>query len=311
MNLTEHLDPKKTTQLFGYKNKFNFLSNLILEEKFPRVILFSGEKGIGKSTLINHLMYFYFDKENYDVKDLILSNQSTFYKQFVSNIFPNIFYFNGSNFKNVKIEDIRNLKKSLLSTSLNDLKRFVILDDVEIFNKSSLNALLKIIEEPNKNIHFILINNKSNSLLETIRSRSLEIKIFFNYDEKNFIITSLIEKFNQPKSLDENLLNISPGNFLRFNHVCNLKKINIEENFLINLSLILNFYKKDKDIFYKDLILYLAEYYLQKNKFDRKFNNKKKLIELRYFFCKKINDFFLYNLNQNTLLSSLENKLFK
>ena len=60
-------------------------------------------------------MYFYFDKENYDVKDLILSNQSTFYKQFVSNIFPNIFYFNGSNFKNVKIEDIRNLKKSLLN----------------------------------------------------------------------------------------------------------------------------------------------------------------------------------------------------
>ena len=145
MNLTEHLDPKKTTQLFGYKNKFNFLSNLILEEKFPRVILFSGEKGIGKSTLINHLMYFYFDKENYDVKDLILSNQSTFYKQFVSNIFPNIFYFNGSNFKNVKIEDIK-FKKSLLSTSLNDLKRFVILDDVEIFNKSSLNALLKLLK---------------------------------------------------------------------------------------------------------------------------------------------------------------------
>ena len=84
---------------------------------------------------------------------------------------------------------------------MNDLKRFVILDDVEIFNKSSLNALLKIIEEPNKNIHFILINNKSNSLLETIRSRSLEIKIFFNYDEKNFIINSLIEKFNQPKIL--------------------------------------------------------------------------------------------------------------
>ena len=311
MNLTEHFDPKKTTQLFGYESKFNFLSNLILKEKFPRAILFSGEKGIGKSTLINHLMYFYFDKENYDVNDLISSNQSTFYKQFVSNIFPNIFYFNGSNFKNVKIEDIRNLKKSLLVTSLNDYKRFVILDDVEIFNKSSLNALLKIIEEPNKNIHFILINNKSNPLLETIRSRSLEIKIFFNYNEKNFIINSLIKKFNQQKSINENLLNLSPGNFLRFNHVCNLKKINIEENFLINLSSILNFYKKDKDIFYKDLILYLVEYYLQKNKYDRKFYNHKRLIELRYFFYKKINDFFLYNLNQNTLISSLENKLFK
>ena len=95
---------------------------------------------------------------------------------------------------------------------------------------------------------------------------------------------------------------------MRFNHVCNLKN-KYRRKFLINLSSILNFYKKDKDIFYKDLILYLVEYYLQKNKLDRKFNNKKRLIELRYFFCKKINDFFLYNLNQNTLLSSLENKL--
>ena len=74
---------------------------------------------------------------------------------------------------------------------------------MEIFNKSSLNALLKIIEEPNKNIHFILINNKSNPLLETIRSRSLRLKYFLIMNEKNFIINSLIEKFNQPKSLDE------------------------------------------------------------------------------------------------------------
>ena len=84
----------------------------------------------------------------------------------------------------------------MLITSLNNHKRFVILDDVEIFNKSSLNALLKIIEEPNENIHFILINNKSKPLLGTIRSRSLEIK-FFNNVEKNCIVNSLIEKFNQ------------------------------------------------------------------------------------------------------------------
>ena len=44
-----------------------------------------------------------------------------------------------------------------------------------------------------------------------------------------------------------------------------LKKINIEENFLINLSLILNFYKKDKDIFYKDLI-YISRILFTKNK---------------------------------------------
>ena len=35
----------------------------------------------------------------------------------------------------------------------------------------------------------------------------------------------------------------------------------------------------------------------------------KKIIENRTFIVKSINDFFLYNLSQNTLLNSIENKL--
>ena len=38
---------------------------------------------------------------------------------------------------------------------------------------------LKIIEEPNKNNYFILINNKSKNLIDTIKSRCIEIKIIY------------------------------------------------------------------------------------------------------------------------------------
>ena len=54
-----------------------------------------------------------------------------------------------------------------------DQKRFVILDDVEVFNKNSLNALLKLIEEPGESNYFILINNSTKDLIETIKSRCL------------------------------------------------------------------------------------------------------------------------------------------
>ena len=59
-----------------------------------------------------------------------------------------------------------------------DKDRFIILDDIELFNLNSLNALLKIIEEPTQKNYFILINNKTRPLLETLKSRALEIKIF-------------------------------------------------------------------------------------------------------------------------------------
>ena len=53
-------------------------------------------------------------------------------------------------FSNAKVDEIRNLKANLLKTPINNLERFIILDDVENFNINSLNALLKIIEEPSK-----------------------------------------------------------------------------------------------------------------------------------------------------------------
>ena len=40
------------------------------------------------------------------------------------------------------------------------------MDDVEVFNNNSLNALLKLIEEPNKNNYFLLINNETQPLIE-------------------------------------------------------------------------------------------------------------------------------------------------
>ena len=61
---------------------------------------------------------------------------------------------------------------------------------------NSLNALLKIIEEPGKNNYFFLINNKSKPLLETIKSRSLEIKIVLNEKKRIEIINHLIDFFN-------------------------------------------------------------------------------------------------------------------
>ena len=66
MNLIDFFNPKKTLKLFGLENEFNFFKNLLLKEKLPKVLLISGKKGSGKYTLINHLMFFFFDRKNYD-----------------------------------------------------------------------------------------------------------------------------------------------------------------------------------------------------------------------------------------------------
>ena len=126
-----------------------------MNNKLPKVLMLSGKKGSGKSTLVNHLMFFIFDEKNYNVHNNELVKVSTFFNLFINDTFSNIIYLSGSNFKGSKIEDIRNLKNKIFQTTISDKPRFIIFDDVELFNNNSLNALLKIIEEPSeKNFFF-------------------------------------------------------------------------------------------------------------------------------------------------------------
>jgi hypothetical protein len=116
-----------------------------------------------------------------------------------------------------------------------------------------------------------------------------------------------MNKHNQKIIIDQNKIMISPGNFLRFNIIFNENSISLKENILKTSKIILDLYKKSKNLFFKDLLLFYSEYYLNIKK-DNKHLNKIKFIEDRDFLLKKINDFFVYNLNQSTLLRSIENR---
>ena len=308
MTFPIYFNSKNSLNLFGLFENFNFLKNLYIKDKLPKVLMLSGKKGSGKSTLVNHLMYYIFDKENYNFQSNVLISNSKFYNQFKDNIYTNIIYLSGADFKNVKIEDIRNLKIKIFQTTISNKPRFVILDDVELFNNNSLNALLKIIEEPTKNNYFILINNKSKPLIETIKSRCLDIKIILNESRRINIIESLIKKFQINLSLDPELSLLSPGHFIKFNYIFYENKISLDEDFIKNLGVLLNLYKKNKEVIFIDMILFLTNSYFNKLKNENSFKNEK-IIEYKFFVFENINKFFRYNLNQNALLNTISNKI--
>ena len=205
--------------------------------------MLSGKKGLGKSTLINHLMFFVFDELNYDQKNYELNIGSVIYNQFINDVFPNIIYIAGTDFKNTKIEDIRSLKSKILQSTISNKPRFIIFDDVELFNNNSLNALLKIMEEPSKNNYFLLINNNSKPLLETVKSRCLDIKIILNEQKRQKIIMLLIEKFAIDLMIDPKTSMLTPGNFIKFNYIYQENNISNDNLYIKNLGSLLNLYK--------------------------------------------------------------------
>ena len=62
MDYPKYFNPKNSLQLFGLEQNFNFLSSLYSKSKLPKVSMFSGLKGTGKSTLINHFLFQYLMK---------------------------------------------------------------------------------------------------------------------------------------------------------------------------------------------------------------------------------------------------------
>lgn len=308
MTQPTYFNAKYSLNLFGLSENFDFLKKLFDKKKLPKVLMFSGPKGNGKSTLINHLMFLIFDHKNYNEKIYELNPDSVFLNQFINNFFSNIISISGHAFKNVKIEDIRNLKAKIFQSSISDKPRFIIFDDVELLNNNSLNALLKIIEEPSKNNYFILINNKSKPLIETIKSRCLEIKIILNEMQRLNIINFLIKKFDIDILIDPKSSNLTPGNFIKFNYIFKENQISPNEDFLKNLAILLNLYKKDKDKMFIDIILFLTDNYFNNLKEKKSFKTIK-IIEYRKFVLKNINNFLIYNLNQNTLLNNISNKI--
>lgn len=67
-----------------------------------------------------------------------------------------------------KIEDAKNVIAEAYISSTRE--KFVVLIG-KIFNKEAQNALLKVLEEPPHNIHFLLFVPYKNTLIPTIRSR--------------------------------------------------------------------------------------------------------------------------------------------
>jgi DNA polymerase-3 subunit delta' len=310
MSASNNLNLPYSTKLVGLDKYFNEMTNLYEKKKFPKVLLLNGKKGIGKFTLIMHFINYVYSKNEptlYDTKKKIINVNSSFYNLLLNKLSQDIFFIQAEESKNIKIDDIRTLKKSLMNSSLSTNPRFIIIDEVEFLNHNSANALLKTLEEPTNNNFFILINSKQTNLLETISSRCLKSNIFLSTAHENEVINYLIEE----RSI-ENVINLkeclTPGLFLKFNEIYLKYQIRQNDTIFVKLNILINGYKKEKDKLLISLVYFSIDYF-----FLHKIKNNENYIELLFkiktSIIKIINDFVQFNLNINSVLNLIKTKL--
>ena len=299
-----NLSPSTQINLFGLNNFFLELTNLFDQKKFPNKILLSGEKGSGKCTLAYHIINYILSKDEdfaYDKENFLINEQNKSFKLIQNRSNPNFNLIDISEDKKfIDINQIRDLISNMNKSSFNDKIRFVLIDNIEFLNKNSVNALLKILEEPNTNVHFILIHNNK-KILPTLSSRCLNFKISLAHNQSIEIANSIFGE-NVLNKINQDLIHhyLTPGNFYNL--------IKFSENFDIDLTAITlkefiaiiieqNYYKKDNEI--KHMLYDFIELFFRNNNFSNLYS----------YFLKKIDDCKKFNLDEESLLMEFEAKV--
>ena len=305
-----NLEPSSQLNLFSHKEEFQKLTNLYKNNNLPNKILFSGEKGIGKCTLAYHLINYILSSNEdfiYDLDNLKIIPDNKSFKLVQNKSNPNFILVDiQEEKKNIDISQIRNLILTLNKSSFNTKPRFVLIDNIELLNINAVNALLKILEEPNDNINFILINNNKR-ILPTLKSRCLNFKIQLT-SKQSTEITNKILNNNYNEFLNEDLVNnySTPGEILNLIDFASKNDIDLIETNLkdfIKKIIMEKLYKKNNSI--KNLIYSLMEFYFRKNVSVTNI----KLINSYNYFLKKIENTKTFNLDEETLFMEFEDSI--
>lgn len=210
--------------------------NEIKTGKVSASYLFYGDKRVD---LLHYALVFSKMVMTQDVKNEDIKTQIE--KQIDNLAHPDVEIVNKNN-GNIKIDEIREIVYETIESSFNSPKKIFIICGVENLRKESANALLKTIEEPPKNVYFILLSRTLN-IIPTIKSRAIkfhlesstslelgvdkktydffdgnenDIKLFKkNYLEKNISLENLSFEIKTVEDILKNIVNMQ--NYLFYN----------------------------------------------------------------------------------------------
>lgn len=297
--------------LHGYDEEINLLTSIYNKGKLPNKILISGKKGIGKHLTATHFVNYILSKNEqncYDLKNKIISNVNRSYKLVKNKCHPNFFsIFKKEDKKFIEISQIRELNNFINRSSFNDDLKIVLIDDVEYLNNNAANSLLKLVEEPNNNVQYILIYDNTKFIIDTLKSRCIEFKFILNV---NFIPNIVDQIFNKEifrEINDDFKFNyLTPYNYFNLITFCDKQNINLNDatidlvlNKIVNKSLY-----KFNQINIDEIKLYL-EIFLKKKYIIKK---NKKFLDHANLYNQKFYRAIRYNLDLETFFIELDNQ---
>lgn len=260
----------------NYIEKIMLFKKLILKNNLSNQLLISCNNKVKLETFAIEIIKFLLclEKKENDCKCYTCQqiNNKTYYDLKINGDFETI----------IKKETIQEIIKIFNYSALEQagIKVYVI-NGIDLLTLEATNSLLKFLEEPNKNTYAFLLTTNKKKVIDTIKSRCLNVILENTTDllEIDYFKSKFIQIFF--KNFESNPAN----NFIHIRQLINYNNNECRQFFLAIIDIL-----KKKE---------WNKYKITNQIFIQKLNNKNnKLIEISY----KITDLLLENLNKELIL---------
>jgi len=158
--------PQSFGDLIGQEHVARTLSNAIETDRVAHAFLFTGVRGVGKTTTARLLAKALNCEKG---PTSTPCNQCDACVEITAGIDVDVQEIDGAS--NNSVEDVRRLQESLPYRPQRDRSKIVIVDEVHMLSVGAFNAFLKTLEEPPDHVKFIFATTESHKVPVTIRSR--------------------------------------------------------------------------------------------------------------------------------------------
>lgn len=175
--------PQVFEEVIGQKHVVKTLQNAIVSNRIAHAFLFTGQRGIGKTSIARILSKALNCQEGPTTQPC---GKCTSCKEITKGNAIDVLEIDGAS--NTGVDDVRELRESVKYVPSRSRYKIYIIDEVHMLSGSAFNALLKTLEEPPAHVIFMFATTEPHKIPSTVLSRCQR------FDLRRLSLEALVEQ---------------------------------------------------------------------------------------------------------------------